>query len=119
MGDLGDIFGTLTGYLLHRLVIWAVLAAVLLLLTWLSRRSLPIGRLALTAILLEVITTIGSIVFRESEPRYGIFYASFWKYFIARFAIWTPLACFLLWQWTRMLSNRTAALPRLVRDEHG
>jgi hypothetical protein len=80
------------GYLLARLIIWLPLAVVLLISEKLCWRPAAIGRIGLVALLVEVATTIGSILFREQWPPYGIFFGSFTWYLGARMIFWAPLA---------------------------
>ena len=93
----GAYFGTVTGYLLERLVVWIPLAIALLFLTWRCRFSFPIVPLALSAAIVEVTTTLGSLLFQDSQPSYGVSYGNFAKYFVARLALWIPLAGVFLW----------------------
>ena len=84
-------FGTLVGFILARLVIWAPFAAILFAAVWL-RRPAGVGllRWILIAAIVEVGATFGSLVFHSGNS-FGIFYHSFGTYATARLAVWVPL----------------------------
>lgn len=86
-------FGTLVGYLLARLLIWLPLGFIFLLVARLCYRPLPIRQVALAALALEVVTTLGSALLSQEVPQFGgIFFASFLAYLGKRMAFWIPLA---------------------------
>jgi hypothetical protein len=77
-------------------VIWLPAALLVFPLARLRYRHLGVKRLAVAGFVLEVVTTLGSALFRAKQPPYGIFFGSFLWYLSARLLFWVPLAYVVL-----------------------